>query len=169
MPPPFSMSKQHIFLLIWFTFPSHIRRIQFLYVLLMDQLKVGMPLENIGWVGLIWNLVKPVLLFDLLSISLFSFFKQFKESWNTFLNFRVFWDTVSPVYQLRVKIIQEILNTKNHYQNVKINGIMFIMENFTGKKYGLILKGWTSVIKSKNSNGNVKNKCWTSSWIFDSL
>jgi hypothetical protein len=31
---------------------------------------------------------------------------------------------------------------------------MFIMENFTGKKYGLILKGWTSVIKSKNSNGN---------------
>ena len=46
------------------------------------------------------------------------------------------------------------MNTKNHYQNVKINGIMFIMENFTGKKYGLILKGWTSVIKSKNSNGN---------------
>ena len=55
---------------------------------------------------------------------------------------------------VKVKIIQEILNTKNHYQNVKINGIMFIMENFTGKKYGLILKGWTSVIKSKNSNGN---------------
>jgi hypothetical protein len=52
---------------------------------------------------------------------------------------------------VKVKIIQEILNTKNHYQNVKINGIMFIMENFTGQKYGLILKGWTSVIKSKNS------------------
>jgi hypothetical protein len=28
------------------------------------------------------------------------------------------------------------------------------MKNFTGKKFGLILKGWTSVIKLKNSNGN---------------
>ena len=44
-------------------------RIKFLYVLLMDQLKVGMPLENIGWVGLIWNLVKPVLFYKCSNIS----------------------------------------------------------------------------------------------------
>jgi hypothetical protein len=40
---------------------------------------------------------------------------------------------------------------RNHYQNVKIN---FIMKNFSGHKFGLILKGWTSVIKLENSNGN---------------
>jgi hypothetical protein len=28
------------------------------------------------------------------------------------------------------------------------------MKNFTGQKFGLILKDWTSVIKLKNSNGN---------------
>jgi hypothetical protein len=28
------------------------------------------------------------------------------------------------------------------------------MKNFTGQQFGLILKGWTSVIKLKNSNGN---------------
>ena len=28
------------------------------------------------------------------------------------------------------------------------------MKNCTGHKCGLILKGWTSVIKLKNSNGN---------------
>ena len=27
-------------------------------------------------------------------------------------------------------------------------------EEFTGQKFGLILKGWTSVIKLKNFNGN---------------
>jgi hypothetical protein len=43
---------------------------------------------------------------------------------------------------------------KNQYQNVKINGIMFIMKNFTGQKFGIILKDWKSVIKLKNSNGN---------------
>jgi hypothetical protein len=48
---------------------------------------------------------------------------------------------------VKVKIMQKILN-------VKINGIIFIMKNFTGNKFGLILKGWTSVIKLKNSNGN---------------
>ena len=31
---------------------------------------------------------------------------------------------------------------------------MFIMKNFTGQKFGIILKDWTSVIKLKNSNGN---------------
>ena len=46
--------------------------------------------------------------------------------------------------------MQKILN-KNQYQNVKINGIMFIMKNFTGQKFGIILKEWTSVIKLKNS------------------
>ena len=54
---------------------------------------------------------------------------------------------------MKIKIIQKILN-KNQYQNVKINGIMFIMKNFTGQKFGIILKDWTSVIKLKNSNGN---------------
>jgi hypothetical protein len=29
-----------------------------------------------------------------------------------------------------------------------------MMTNFTGQKFGLILKDWTSVIKLKNSNGN---------------
>jgi hypothetical protein len=28
------------------------------------------------------------------------------------------------------------------------------MKNFTGQKFGLFLKGWTSVIKLKNCNGN---------------
>jgi hypothetical protein len=28
------------------------------------------------------------------------------------------------------------------------------MKNFTGQKFGIILKDWTSVIKLKNSNGN---------------
>ena len=28
------------------------------------------------------------------------------------------------------------------------------MKNFSGHKFGLILKGWTSVIKLENSNGN---------------
>jgi hypothetical protein len=28
------------------------------------------------------------------------------------------------------------------------------MKNFTGQKFGLIFKGWTSIIKLKNSNGN---------------
>jgi hypothetical protein len=28
------------------------------------------------------------------------------------------------------------------------------MKNFTGQKFGLILKDWTSVIKLKNFNGN---------------
>jgi hypothetical protein len=28
------------------------------------------------------------------------------------------------------------------------------MKNFTGQKFGIILEDWTSVIKSKNSNGN---------------
>lgn len=28
------------------------------------------------------------------------------------------------------------------------------MENFTGQKFRLFLKDWTSVIKLKNSNGN---------------
>ena len=54
---------------------------------------------------------------------------------------------------VKVKIIQKFL-IRNHYQNVKINGIIFIMKNFTGQKFGLILKDWTSVIKLKNSNGN---------------
>jgi hypothetical protein len=54
---------------------------------------------------------------------------------------------------LKIKIIQKILN-KNHYQNVKINRIMFIMKNFTGQQFGLILKDWKPVIKLKNSNGN---------------
>jgi hypothetical protein len=27
------------------------------------------------------------------------------------------------------------------------------MKNFTGQKFGLILKGWTSVIELKNFNG----------------
>jgi hypothetical protein len=54
---------------------------------------------------------------------------------------------------VKIKIIQTILN-KKHYQNVKINGIMFIMKNFAGQKFGLILKDWTSVIKLKNCNGN---------------
>ena len=40
---------------------------------------------------------------------------------------------------VKIKIIHKILK-KNHYQNVKINGIMFIMKNFTGQKFGLILK-----------------------------
>jgi hypothetical protein len=31
---------------------------------------------------------------------------------------------------------------------------MFILKNFTGQKFGLILKDWASVIKLKNSNGN---------------
>jgi hypothetical protein len=44
--------------------------------------------------------------------------------------------------------------SKNQYQNVKINGIMFIMKNFTGQKFEIFLKDWTSVIKLKNSNGN---------------
>jgi hypothetical protein len=43
----------------------------------------------------------------------------------------------------------------NHYQNVKINGITFIMKNFTGQKFAIILKDWTSVIKLKNSNGSL--------------
>jgi hypothetical protein len=54
---------------------------------------------------------------------------------------------------VKIKIIQKILN-KNQYQNVKINGKMFIMKNFTGQTFGIILKDWTSVIKLKNSNGN---------------
>ena len=33
-----------------------------------------------------------------------------------------------------------------------INGIMYIMKNFTGQKFGIILKDWTSLIKLKNSN-----------------
>jgi hypothetical protein len=28
------------------------------------------------------------------------------------------------------------------------------MKNFTGQKFGIILKDWISVIKLKNSNGN---------------
>jgi hypothetical protein len=28
------------------------------------------------------------------------------------------------------------------------------MKNFTGQKFGIILKDWTLVIKLKNSNGN---------------
>jgi hypothetical protein len=31
---------------------------------------------------------------------------------------------------------------------------MFILKNFTGQKFELILKDWASVIKLKNSNGN---------------
>jgi hypothetical protein len=31
---------------------------------------------------------------------------------------------------------------------------MFIMKNFTGQKFGIILKDWTLVIKLKNSNRN---------------
>jgi hypothetical protein len=31
---------------------------------------------------------------------------------------------------------------------------VFLMKNFTGQKFGIILKDWTSVIKLKNSNGN---------------
>jgi hypothetical protein len=54
---------------------------------------------------------------------------------------------------LKLKLYKKFL-IRNHYQNVKINGIIFIMKNFTGQKFGLILKDWTSVIKLKNSNGN---------------
>ena len=43
---------------------------------------------------------------------------------------------------------------RNHYQNVKINGIIFIMKNFIGQIFGLISKGRTSVTQLKNSNGN---------------
>jgi hypothetical protein len=32
--------------------------------------------------------------------------------------------------------------------------IIFIMKNFTGQQFELILKGWKSVIQLKNSNGN---------------
>jgi hypothetical protein len=28
------------------------------------------------------------------------------------------------------------------------------MKNFTGQKFGLLLKGWTSIIKLRNCNGN---------------
>ena len=55
---------------------------------------------------------------------------------------------------LKLKLYKKYLIRK-HYQNVKINGIIFIMKNFTGQKYGLFLKGWTSVIKLRNCNGNV--------------
>jgi hypothetical protein len=54
---------------------------------------------------------------------------------------------------LKLKLYKKFL-IRNHYQNVKINGIIFIMKNFIGQKFGLILKDWTSVIKLKNSNGN---------------
>ena len=53
----------------------------------------------------------------------------------------------------RLKLCKKYL-IKNQYQNVKINGIMCIMKNFTGQKFGIILKDWISVIKLKNSNGN---------------
>ena len=62
-------------------------------------------------------------------------------------------DKIINTKDLKIKIIQKILN-KNHYQNVKINRIMFIMKNFTGQQFGLILKDWTPVIKLKNSSGN---------------
>jgi hypothetical protein len=54
---------------------------------------------------------------------------------------------------LRLKLYNKY-QIKNHYQNVKIHGIMFILKNFTGQKFELILKDWASVIKLKNSNGN---------------
>ena len=54
---------------------------------------------------------------------------------------------------LKLKLYKKFL-IRNHYQNVKINGIIFMMKNFTDQKFGLILKDWTSVIKLKNSNGN---------------
>jgi hypothetical protein len=47
---------------------------------------------------------------------------------------------------LKLKLYKKFL-IRNHYQNVKINGIIFMMKNFTDQKFGLILKGWTSVIK----------------------
>ena len=53
----------------------------------------------------------------------------------------------------RLKLYKEYW-IKNQYQIVNINGIMFIMKNFTGQKFGIILKDWTSVIQLKNSNGN---------------
>ena len=53
---------------------------------------------------------------------------------------------------LKLKLYKKFL-IRNHYQNVKINGITFIMKNITGQKFGLILKDCTSVIKLKNSNG----------------
>ena len=54
---------------------------------------------------------------------------------------------------LKIKIIQKILNKKSIPKcQDKWNNV--IMKNFTGQKFGIILKDWTSVIKLKNSNGN---------------
>ena len=54
---------------------------------------------------------------------------------------------------LKLKLYKNVL-LRNHYQNVKINGIILIMKNFIGQHFGLILKCWKSAIKLKNSNGN---------------
>ena len=57
-----------------------------------------------------------------------------------------------PTYQTKLTSFE-----KNcHILRRSLNGIMFIMRNlnFTGQKFGLILKDWTSVIKLKNFNGN---------------
>jgi len=43
---------------------------------------------------------------------------------------------------LKLKLYKKYLIRK-HYKNVKINGIIFIMKNFTCQKFGLFLKGWT--------------------------
>jgi hypothetical protein len=58
------------------------------------------------------------------------------------------------IWHIYMKLVIYAHFSKNQYQNVKINGIMFIMKNFTGQKFEIILKDWTSVIKLKNSNGN---------------
>ena len=54
---------------------------------------------------------------------------------------------------VKVKIMQKILNKKSlpKYQD-KWNNLY--NEECIGHKCGLILKGWTSVIKLKNSKGN---------------
>jgi hypothetical protein len=40
------------------------------------------------------------------------------------------------VHAWRLKLYKKYW-IQNQYQNVKINGIMFIMKNFTGQKFGI--------------------------------
>ena len=100
------LGYQNIFFLkIWAPTPD--TKMVFALVL-MNQLKVGMPLENIGWVGLIWNLVKPVLLYKCSNISSLNsnryllLYQKSIKAWTNFSQCAKMVETRSAILQIRL-------------------------------------------------------------------